>query len=76
MSSSFKEEKLQRELANNGHQLLEAQFKHDTITGLRNGNGILHVRSKTDLKLDDVLRIIRSFGINVDVSETYQPCWK
>jgi hypothetical protein len=67
---------LRRELAGQGHLLVEGLFKYDLISGNRTGEGTMHVRAEDKGELEVIRRKIEAKGMVVDVAKSYRPLWK
>ena len=67
---------VQRRLANMGYSVIDYKFKHDILTGERFGNGIMHVRAKTNNELNEICNAIEAIGMRVEVSDKFVPLWR
>lgn len=67
---------LRRNLAEGGHLLIEGNFQNHPITNKRSGDGVMHVRAKSEHDLNDIKKQMEANGVKVDVTQNYKPLWK
>jgi hypothetical protein len=76
VSEKVRMDDLARQIADNGHRVMEHNIQNDPITNKRAGTGLIHVRAKNSADLKAITGQLEAQGMTVAVRPDYKPVWK